>query len=94
MSIEFLETLEQVLQKRKAELPEKSYTANLFREGEDRILKKVIEESGEVLLAAKNHNHGEIVHESADLIFHLIVLLVHEGVSLQDIVHELEKRHG
>ena len=92
--MEFLLKLEQVLKERKEKLPEKSYTANLFRDGEDRILKKITEEAGEVLLASKNHDHKEIVHESADLLFHLMVNLVNEGVSLQDIVRELENRHG
>lgn len=89
----FLEELEKLLQERKDTLPEKSYTANLFREGSDRILKKVIEEAGEVLLAVKNEDRSEIIHESADLIFHLLVALVHSGVPLSDIVAELEKRH-
>ena len=63
--MEFLLKLEAVLKERKEQLPEKSYTANLFRDGEDRILKKITEEAGEVLLASKNHDHKEIVHESA-----------------------------
>ncbi|MCB1139409.1 MAG: phosphoribosyl-ATP diphosphatase [Leptospiraceae bacterium] len=92
--MEFLFKLESVLKERKEKLPEKSYTANLFRDGEDRILKKITEEAGEVLLASKNHDRQEIVHESADLLFHLMVNLVNEGVSLNDIVRELEKRHG
>ena len=92
--MEFLFKLESVLKERKEKLPEKSYTANLFRDGEDRILKKIAEEAGEVLLASKNHDRQEIVHESADLLFHLMVNLVNEGVSLNDIVRELEKRHG
>ena len=92
--MEFLLKLESVLKERKEKLPEKSYTANLFRDGEDRILKKITEEAGEVLLASKNHDRQEIVHESADLLFHLMVNLVNEGVSLNDIVRELEKRHG
>ncbi|MCB1170425.1 MAG: phosphoribosyl-ATP diphosphatase, partial [Leptospiraceae bacterium] len=68
--MEFLFKLESVLKERKEKLPEKSYTANLFRDGEDRILKKITEEAGEVLLASKNHDRQEIVHESADLLFH------------------------
>lgn len=92
--MEFLLKLESVLKERKQTLPEKSYTANLFRDGEDRILKKITEEAGEVLLASKNHDRKEIVHESADLIFHLMVNLVNEGISLEDIVKELQKRHG
>ena len=57
--MEFLLKLEAVLKERKEQLPEKSYTANLFRDGEDRILKKITEEAGEVLLASKNHDHKE-----------------------------------
>lgn len=92
--MEFLDKLEKVLMDRKTNLPEKSYTANLFREGEDRILKKVAEEAGEVLLAAKNHDRAEIIHETADLLFHTLVMLVNEGVTLSEIEKELEKRHG
>ncbi len=90
----FLEKLEKLLQERKETMPEKSYTANLFREGDDRILKKVIEEAGEVLLAVKNKDRDEIIHESADLLFHLMMALVHSGVPLKDIITELEKRHS
>jgi phosphoribosyl-ATP pyrophosphohydrolase/phosphoribosyl-ATP pyrophosphohydrolase/phosphoribosyl-AMP cyclohydrolase len=92
--MDFLTKLQGVLQERKKMLPENSYTANLFREGDDRILKKVIEEAGEVIIAAKGSNRSEMVHESADLLFHLMVLLVHKGLTLQDIAKELEKRHG
>lgn len=89
----FLKELEDVLKVRKIELPEKSYTSKLFREGEDRILKKVLEEAGEVAIASKNHDREELTHESADLIFHLLVLLVHEGIPFENVVAELEKRH-
>ncbi len=89
----FLEELEQLLRERNRTRPENSYTSNLFREGDDRILKKVIEEAGEVLLAAKNNAPDEIRHEAADLVFHLLVLLVHKGVSLQEILDELKRRH-
>ncbi len=92
--MEFLSQLEQVLRQRKIDLPEKSYTANLFRDGRDRILKKIAEEAGEVIIASKNQDRAELTHEAADLLFHLQVLLVHEEVSLADIVRELEKRHG
>ncbi|WCL48578.1 phosphoribosyl-ATP diphosphatase [Leptospira sp. GIMC2001] len=92
--MEFLKTLESTLKKRKAELPDNSYTANLFRDGVDRILKKVGEESGEVLIAAKNPSQAELLHEIADLVFHLEVLLVEKGLSFSDVVAELEKRHS
>jgi len=82
-----------VLLERKRELPEKSYTANLFREGRDRILKKVVEETGEVIIAAKNPDKPELIRELADLVFHIQLLLVNEDISLSDIVHELERRH-
>jgi len=91
--MKFLEDLEMVLRDRKEKLPEKSYTANLFREGQDRILKKIVEEAGEVVIAAKNKARNEIIHESADLLFHLEVLLIDCGLSLNDIVKELEVRH-
>ena len=90
----FLNELEKVLKIRKQELPENSYTARLFREGDDRILKKIVEEAGEVVIAAKNTDRQEIVHESADLLFHLLMLLVHKGITLEDIERELEKRHS
>lgn len=91
--MEFLKELEKILQDRKKNLPQGSYTARLFQEGEDRILKKVIEESGEVLLAIKSGEKKDIIHESADLLFHLLVALVEKDISLEEIVEELRKRH-
>ncbi|MDZ4727602.1 MAG: phosphoribosyl-ATP diphosphatase [Leptospira sp.] len=92
--MEFLIKLEEVLRKRKAELPDKSYTAELFRDGVDRILKKIGEEASEVIIAAKNTNEKELIHEIADLIFHIEVLLVEKGLNLDIISKELEKRHS
>ncbi|EKR65659.1 MULTISPECIES: phosphoribosyl-ATP diphosphatase [Leptospira] len=92
--MEFLLQLENILKKRKQDLPDKSYTADLFRGGVDRILKKVGEEAGEVIIAAKNSDKKELTHEAADLLFHLQVLLVEQELSLQDIVEELRKRHS
>jgi len=92
--MEFFTKLEEVLRRRKNELPEKSYTAELFRDGIDRILKKIGEEAGEVIIAAKNPNEKELIHEVADLIFHIEVLLVEKGLSLEVISKELEKRHS
>jgi phosphoribosyl-ATP pyrophosphohydrolase/phosphoribosyl-AMP cyclohydrolase len=77
---------------RKVELPEKSYTTHLFQSGIDKILKKVGEEAGEIIIAAKNHNKGEIAWEVSDLIYHLLVMLEQESVSLSDIAAELSKR--
>jgi phosphoribosyl-ATP pyrophosphohydrolase/phosphoribosyl-AMP cyclohydrolase len=76
---------------RKENPKEGSYTNYLFTEGIDKILKKVGEESAEVIIGAKN-NREELVYESSDLIYHLFVLLVNEGVSLGDIYEELAKR--
>jgi phosphoribosyl-ATP pyrophosphohydrolase len=92
--MEFFTKLEDVLRKRKADLPNKSYTAELFRDGLDRILKKIGEEAGEVIIAAKNTDESELIHEIADLIFHVEVLLIEKGLSLETISKELQKRHS
>ncbi|MBE7412376.1 MAG: phosphoribosyl-ATP diphosphatase [Leptospiraceae bacterium] len=92
--MEFLFALEKTLEKRKTEKPEKSYTADLFRGGIDRILKKIGEEAGEVIIASKNSDREEFIHEVADLVFHLEVLLVEKGISFQTILEELKKRHS
>ncbi len=89
---EVLGELAGVIRQRKTELPEGSYTAKLFKGGADRILKKVGEETGEVIIAAKNHNKQEITWEVADLLYHTLVLLEQEGVALGDIAGELERR--
>ena len=91
--MKFLEELESLLQERRETLPAGSYTANLFRDGDDRILKKIGEESTEAVMAAKDLKRPEILHEAADLLFHLQVLLVHLDLSLSDVASELEKRH-
>ncbi|HMV41148.1 MAG TPA: phosphoribosyl-ATP diphosphatase [Leptospiraceae bacterium] len=91
--MKFLEELEELLKQRKKDLPEKSYTADLFKRGLDRILKKIGEEAGEVIIAAKNTNESELIHEVADLLFHVQVLLVDKNISLSQIETELKKRH-
>jgi len=92
--MDFIKKLEDVLKQRKKDLPTPSYTGELFRDGLDRILKKIGEEAGEVIIAAKNPNEQEFVHEVADLLFHLEVLLVEKNLSLDRIISELEKRHS
>jgi len=89
---EVVGSLAGVIRKRKAELPEGSYTAKLFTGGTDRILKKIGEESGEVIIAAKNHSKSELTWEVADLFYHTLVLLEQEGVPLADIAAELDRR--
>lgn len=93
VNINFLETLNDVIKERKNNLPQDSYTAKLFKDGSDRIIQKVGEEAVEVLIAAKNKNRKEIIYESADLIYHLMIMLQGNSINLQDVVNELESRH-
>ncbi|MCX5779371.1 MAG: bifunctional phosphoribosyl-AMP cyclohydrolase/phosphoribosyl-ATP diphosphatase HisIE [Firmicutes bacterium] len=81
-----------VILDRHAQRPEGSYTTYLFDQGLDKILKKVGEESAEVIIAAKNRKASELVYESSDLFYHLLVLLVEQGVALEDIFQELKSR--
>jgi len=84
--------LTRTIRDRYVSMPEGSYTTSLFRGGLDRILKKVGEEATEVVIGAKNRNREEIAWEVSDLLFHLLVMLQEEGVPLQMIAEELEKR--
>ncbi len=81
-----------IISDRKEKMPEGSYTAYLFDKGLDKILKKVGEENAEVIIAAKNREKSEVVYEVSDLIYHLLVLLVEQGVDLGDIFAELKSR--
>ena len=83
-----------VILKRKQSSPEKSYVAYLMDSGKDMILKKICEESTELMLAVKNGNRTEQIHELADLWFHMLVLMGQNGITLSDISRELEKRFG
>jgi phosphoribosyl-ATP pyrophosphohydrolase/phosphoribosyl-AMP cyclohydrolase len=87
-----LDQLYQVIESRERERPSGSYTTYLFNEGIDKILKKLGEESVETIIAAKNDNRGRLVSEVADLLYHLLVLLIARGVSLEVIGKELEQR--
>lgn len=89
-----LDELQSVLAERKSLLPEGSYTSKLFQEGVDRIAKKIGEEAGEVIIAAKNDDPAEMALESADLIFHLLMILTDRGVPLDDVLRVLEERHS
>lgn len=88
-----LQTLNEIVRERKLKLPENSYTTKLFKEGSDRIIQKVGEEAVEVLIAAKNKSRQEIIYESADLLYHLIVMLADNEINLSDVVDELKSRH-
>lgn len=81
-----------VIYDRKENPKEGSYTNYLFDKGVDKILKKIGEESAEVIIAAKNNSKNEIIYESADLIYHLMVLLVESNITLDEIYDELYKR--
>ena len=87
-----LDQLYQLIESRERERPSNSYTTYLFDEGLDKILKKVGEESAETIIAAKNEDQGRVVSEVSDLIYHLLVLLVAHGVSLEEISRELGQR--
>jgi phosphoribosyl-ATP pyrophosphohydrolase/phosphoribosyl-AMP cyclohydrolase len=89
----FLTELAAVIESRKETRPEGSYTAYLFDRGLDKILKKVGEEAAETIIAAKNESSGELVRETSDLIYHLLVLLAERGIAPEEVVSELRSRH-
>ena len=89
---EVLQSLYALIESRKRERPVGSYTTYLFDQGLDKILKKVGEESAETIIAAKNDDRTALVKESADLLYHLVVLLVERGVSLEEVGEELISR--
>lgn len=86
--------LEQTLAERRHAAAETSYVASLHRKGIDAILKKIGEEAAETILAAKNGERLPLVRESADLLFHLLVLLAHRELPLAEVLAELERREG
>src|SRR6185369_13856511 len=94
MNDHILDAICQVIQDRKANPTDNSYTASLMQKGIDKILKKVGEEATEVVIAAKGGKREEIVCESADLIFHLLVLLGHCDIPADDVYAELRRRFG
>lgn len=88
-----LDILYEMLSDRKATMPEGSYTTYLFSKGVDKILKKVGEESTEVIIAAKAGDKAETIYEIADLTYHIMVLMNEMGISLEDVRRELASRH-
>lgn len=88
-----IDGLMEQLEGRKADKPEGSYTTYLFEKGLDKILKKVGEESTEVIIAAKAEDKKETIYEIADLAYHVLVLMVEAGISLEDVRKELAFRH-
>ena len=94
MAQQTLNELYEIIKNRKDQPKEGSYTNYLFDKGLDKILKKVGEEATEVVIAAKNEDPRELVYETADVLYHLLVLLVEKGVSYEAILEELASREG
>ena len=91
---DILTRLTQVLEQRKQADPETSYVAGLYHQGLDAILKKVGEEATETVLAAKDGDRQQLIHETADLWFHTLVMLLSQGIDPQDVLNELGRRFG
>ena len=91
---DILQAVYQVILDRKANPTDSSYTASLMRGGIDKILKKIGEEATEVVIAAKGGVQDEVVYESADLVFHLLVLLGHQNIPPEAVYNELRRRFG
>lgn len=89
----FLKTLQNFIDRRKAEMPKGSYTTSLFESGTAKIAQKVGEEAVETVIEAMANNDERLLYEASDLVYHLIVLLSHKGYSLSDLATELKKRH-
>ena len=91
-SCSVINDLYEIIKQRKQKMPEGSYTAYLFEKGVDKICKKIGEEAAEVIIAAKNNNNEEITYEMADLIYHLLVLMVNQNLELDEVFEELNRR--
>lgn len=89
-----LNKLAAVLEARKSAEPASSYVAGLYAKGLDAILKKIGEEATETVIAAKGGDRQQLVHETADLWFHTLVLLAQQGLKPEDVLNEMERRFG
>jgi phosphoribosyl-ATP pyrophosphohydrolase len=94
MSDKVLRQLAEVLEQRKQAAPDSSYVASLYAKGLDSILKKIGEEATETVIAAKDGDADQLVYEMADLWFHSLVLLAHQGLGPESVLKELERRFG
>jgi len=92
-SLGFISELQQLIQSRKEEMPEGSYTTSLFRDGINKIAQKVGEEAVELVIESKDNNDELFLNEAADLLYHLLVLLTAKGKDIKDVVSVLEQRH-
>lgn len=91
---DILDNLGEILEQRKHADPDSSYVASLYAKGMEKILKKIGEEATEVVMAAKDNDKEQIIHETADLWFHTLVMLAQAGLGPQDILRELDRRFG
>jgi phosphoribosyl-ATP pyrophosphohydrolase len=91
---DILQRLTEVLEERKTADPQSSYVAGLYARGLDTILKKIGEEATETVIAAKSGDNAQIVYETADLWFHTLVLLAHQGLAVDAVLQELDRRFG
>jgi len=91
--LNFLSELQDFIDRRKEEMPEGSYTTSLFKDGVNRIAQKMGEEALEAVIEATNGTREKLVYEVSDMVYHLIVLLTHKGLRIEDIATELQKRH-
>lgn len=89
----FLRELQDFIDRRRAEMPDGSYTTSLFRKGTGKIAKKLGEEAVECVIGAVSGDDENFIYESADVLYHLIVLLTHKGYRIEDVVRELRSRH-
>lgn len=89
----FLSELQNFIDKRHQEMPENSYTTSLFKKGINKMAQKVGEEATETIIEATNGTNDQLVYESSDLLYHLIVMLTAKGLSVEDVASELIKRH-
>lgn len=94
MTDSILHRLGRELEQRKSATGSESYVASLYQRGTDAILKKIGEEATETIIAVKSGHRNEIIHETADLWFHTLVMLAEQGLGPQDILQELERRMG
>ena len=90
----FLSELRNFIEKRHQEMPEGSYTTSLFRDGLNRMAQKVGEEALELVIEATNGTNERLVYEGSDMLYHLIVLLTHKGLRIEDMAAELRERHN
>ena len=89
-----LHRLAETIEARKTADANSSYVAKLLRGGQDKILKKIAEESAETLMASKDGDTNQVIYETADLWFHCLILLAHHGLTPDDVLQELERREG